>query len=244
MRRQGFTLVEMLVVMAVLVLLSSLGLPLVGATLERGRTARCQANLRAMSQAVHIFLNENEGRFPPALVSENGRQMGWDFFGTGAGREPEPGWIWRDYGVNQILQCPSFKGADNWSGHEHTGYNYNASYLGGMRITVRDRLLRDVPSANIVQVAHPGRTALFGDGEYAAGANKFMRAPQPGLLDGDFSGREAGTQGFRHRGKTMMVYVDGHVQSLSLPPQPGALAARLAPGTGFLGADNAAYDLD
>ncbi len=243
MKRHGFTLVEMLVVLAVLLLLSSLGLPMVGATLERGRAARCQANLGTMARAVHVYLNENEGRFPPALVSVDGAQQGWDFF-TGSGGTHEPGWIWRDYGVNQILQCPSFHGADNWSGREHTGYNYNASYLGGMRMTVRGRLLRDEPSATLFQVGNPGQTALFGDGEYAAGANKFMRAPGPGALDADFSGREAGTQGFRHRGKTMVVYVDGHVRALSLPGQPASLAGRLAAGTGFLGADNAPYDLE
>ena len=42
------------------------------------------------------------------------------------------------------------------------------------------------------------KTALFGDGQYSGGADKFMRAPYPNPGDANFSGRYSGTQGFRH----------------------------------------------
>lgn len=240
--KRGFTLIELLVVLAIIALLASLSLPFVRSAVEKGNATQCLANLRAMARAVNVYTAEHQGRFPPALVSEGGTQQGWDFFisGGGSSQTVEPGWIWEGYGVNAILQCPSYRGSDNWRGEAHTGYNYNSSYLGGMKTTMRGRVTRDVPSSTVLQVRNPAATALFGDGEYGGGANKFMRAPFPGKLDADFSGREGGTQGFRHDGATHVVFVDGHVSRR----RPVAAAGAVAPGTGFLSADNSLYDLE
>jgi len=234
----------MLVVISCILLLSSLTAPAITKSLERANAVKCLSNLRSMGQAVQIFTLENQGRFPPALVSDGGGTvMGWDFFIFPNG-EVEPGWIWRDYGVNQILQCPSFRGAGNWRGDPHTGYNYNSSYLGGMKTVVRDRVMQDTPSASVFHLSNPARTAVFGDGEYAAGANKFMRSPLPGPLDGSFAGREGGTQGFRHQGGTHVVFADGHVARREYPGTPAPYASRVGPGTGFLSLDNSLYGGD
>ncbi|MCC5847947.1 MAG: type II secretion system protein [Verrucomicrobia bacterium] len=240
MKRGGFTLIEMLVVIAVILLLGAMTVPMVGRALERGKTTQCLANLRAMSQGVGVFLVENQGQFPPALVSGGGNQKGWDFFISETGKV-EPGWIWQEYGANNILQCPSFRGADNWQEVPYTGYNYNASYLGGMFIELRGQVIRDVPSANIAHVQHPGRTAMFGDGEYVGGTNKFMRAPLPGPLDADFSGREGGTQGYRHGGHTHVAFVDGRVDRLRPVSPPSGFQGSIGEGTGFLSSDNSLY---
>lgn len=240
MKRSGFTLIEMLVVTAILGLLLALTIPTVGGVLERGKAIRCMANLRAMGQAVTLYTANNQGRFPLALSNEDGVQQGWDFFIQSDGTI-EPGWIWRDYGVNEILQCPSYQGPDNWMGEPHTGYNYNASYLGGMRLVSRGRVMRDTPSASVHHLPNPSRTAVIGDGEFSGGANKFMRAPRPGPLDPDFYGRHGGTQGFRHRGRTHVVFADGNVQALANPSIPPGLAENVADGTGFLSTDNSFY---
>ncbi len=240
MKRRGFTLIELLVVMAVILLLSAIAVPMIGRALERAKTTQCMANLRAMSQGVGVFLVENQGRFPPALVSDGGTQKGWDFFIHETGKV-EPGWIWQEYGADNLLQCPSFRGADNWREEPYTGYNYNASYLGGMFIVVRGQVVRDVASARITQVTNPGRTAMFGDGEFISGANKFMRSPLPGPLDSDFVGREGGTQGFRHGGHTHVVYVDGRVDRRRPVGSPPGFQGQIGEGTGFLSLDNSRY---
>jgi prepilin-type processing-associated H-X9-DG protein len=59
------------------------------------------------------------------------------------------------------------------------------------------------------QMTRPAYCALFGDGEYTGGANKFMRSPQASDSDWYFSGRAAGTQGFRHNQRTNVVFCDG-----------------------------------
>ena len=86
----------------------------------------------------------------------------------------------------------------------------------------------------------PGRCALFGDGQYVAGANKFMRSPYP--MSGDaFSSRSAGTQGFRHRGRTNAVFCDGHAETLSGRYTATSDPTPPAAGTGFLSPDNSLY---
>jgi prepilin-type N-terminal cleavage/methylation domain-containing protein/prepilin-type processing-associated H-X9-DG protein len=243
--KKGFTIIEMLVVMAILLVLSGILVPVIGSVMERAKTTQCLSNLRTMAQAVSLYQVEHQGKFPPALVSGGAVTQGWDFFITGQGSDAkvEPGWIWQEYGHNKILQCPSFHGPDNWAGEPYTGYNYNASYLGGMRTERRGRVILDVPSSRLFQVRNPSETAMFGDGEYGGGANKFMRSPLPGKLDPTFSGREGGTQGHRHNGNTNVAFVDGHVKTLE-PIDPTTCVLKAAEGTGFLSPDNSLYDLD
>lgn len=244
-RRHGFTLIELLVVLTVIGLLASLLVPTVHSAVERARSTKCKSNLGTMAKAVQIYLAEHNGRFPLALSSVDGDRHGWDFIirRSPDGNEILPGLIWESYGANRILQCPSFHGADNWMGEPHTGYNYNTSYLGGMRMVSGAYVLQDVASASIAHVRSPSQTAMFGDGEWANGANKFMRAPEPGTLDAGFNGRFSGTQGFRHLGKTNVSFVDGHVESLPPAQATGNASYPLAAGTGFLSEDNSLYGL-
>ena len=140
-----------------------------------------------------------------------------------------------------VLQCPSFVGgAANWQGDPFTGYNYNCSYVGKVE---GDPGARAAP-ALLSQVEDPARTALFGDGQYAGGANKFMRAPvREKAFDGSGTGvREAGTQGFRHRGRTNVAFCDGHVETLAKPYRRGD-EGFVSAGCGFLSPDNSLYSL-
>jgi prepilin-type processing-associated H-X9-DG protein len=103
-----------------------------------------------------------------------------------------------------------------------------------------------VPPARASQIRRPAETAVFGDGAYALGANKFMRSPFPSPGEILTSGRWGGTQAFRHRGRTNVAFADGHVDLLGdrfTETLPGE-SAQVAPGTGFLSGDNSRYDLD
>jgi len=94
-------------------------------------------------------------------------------------------------------------------------------------------------------VRRPSEVALFGDGGYFGGTDKFMRAPLKDnpLTDGDSVGssaRAAGTQAFRHRKRTNVVFCDGHADSLK---DRFASNPLISSDTGFLSADNRRYSL-
>ena len=238
----GFTLVELLAVIAIIAILASLLLPAVWIALENGRSVQCLANLRQCSIAAHGYTVDHEGLYPVAYENAFGggtrTTFAWDFTTVFEGGRMSvlPGLLWRDGTDMRIQQCPSFAGEDNWADDPYTGYNYNTSYIG-----------RPPDPAAVSDVGSPDRCALFGDGEFAGGANKFMRSPYPGPYreDAGFSGRYAGTQGFRHRGRTNVAFCDGHAASLG-DRHTGCAgpAGRVAAGTGFLSADNALYDLE
>ena len=62
--RFGFTLIELLVVIAIIAILAALLLPSLRSARERARATQCASNLRQVSQAINIFVTDNDGRFP------------------------------------------------------------------------------------------------------------------------------------------------------------------------------------
>ncbi|MGH7244912.1 MAG: type II secretion system protein [Phycisphaerales bacterium] len=60
----AFTLVELLIVIAVIVVLISLLAPSLRAARDSARDVRCLANLRSIGQGVVMYVNDNKERFP------------------------------------------------------------------------------------------------------------------------------------------------------------------------------------
>lgn len=63
-RRGGFTLVELLVVVGIIALLISILLPALSHARERANRTKCAANLRTIGQALLLYADENEGKYP------------------------------------------------------------------------------------------------------------------------------------------------------------------------------------
>jgi prepilin-type processing-associated H-X9-DG protein/prepilin-type N-terminal cleavage/methylation domain-containing protein len=248
MKRTAFTLIELLVVISIIALLVAMLLPALSQSRENARSVLCLSNLRQLAMAAHQYADSHRGRFPMAYYTSVQMplvyQHNWDFTlvrDTSSGTiQIRPGLLWAHRTNPQIQQCPSYDGRSNTVADPFTGYNYNTSYIGHGES-------EQIPApARVTQVRDPSRTALFGDGQFAGGADKFMRSPLPAPGDASFTSRAAGTQGFRHRGKTNVAFVDGHAESLAgrfentIPSQ----RHRLTPTTGFLSADNSMYDLE
>ncbi len=72
--RRAFTLVEMLVVIAIIAVLAGLLLPVIGKAKEQGRSTACLSNLRQIGLALQLYTQENENKMPfiyDALISTN-----------------------------------------------------------------------------------------------------------------------------------------------------------------------------
>ncbi len=254
MRRKGFTLTEVLVVIAVVSLLMAVLMPALARARQQGKSVLCLSNLRQLAIAAQMYANGNDDYFPMAMVTEMDGSLyklcAWDFttvYDSG-NRYVEPGLLWQGETTEKVQQCPAFKGAANWGEDRYTGYNYNTSYIGG-RAAVKDGEAVSgtvIMSSKVGEVRRPEKCAIFGDGQWGEGANKFMRSPFGGRLDENFSGRYAGTQGYRHLGKTNVAWCDGSVASVEdrFTEAHASEEANIAEGTGFLSADNSAYDLE
>lgn len=245
MSRSGLTLIELLVVIAIIGILVGLLLPALATSRESARRTQCLNNLRQMALAAHMYADTHGGSYPIAYYSKVEDNLTysycWDLTTiSNAGKVVEviPGILWQRTDPMQIQQCPSFEGASNWAVDPYTGYNYNTSYVG------HGEYENIVEPAKLKEIINPSRTALFGDGQYAAGANKFMRAPFDSEGDDTFNGRWAGTQGYRHFDTTNVAFCDGHAETrvdryTETDDYKGS--QQIADGTGFLSPDNSLY---
>ena len=253
MHRRAFTLVELLTVIGILSVLLALLLPSLAAVREVAKTTQCLANLRQLATAAVAYCAANEGYYPIAQYAQYGNGTvlnSWDFTVSrdAAGKMTvTAGLLWAGQAggvgsaAGQVQQCPSFAGSSTAPGDPYTGYNYNTSRIGhggGEGGLPPGEILAPARASDIKK---PARCALFGDGQWSEGANKFMRSPYPIPGMDVFAYRVRGTQGFRHRGKTNVVFCDAHTETRADRYAATSDSAAVAEGTGFLSPDNSLY---
>ena len=64
--RRAFTLVELLVVLAIIGILAALLLPALAQTKQKAQSTRCAANLRQWSLAYQMYASDDKGYLPAA----------------------------------------------------------------------------------------------------------------------------------------------------------------------------------
>ncbi|HSW46433.1 MAG TPA: H-X9-DG-CTERM domain-containing protein, partial [Phycisphaerae bacterium] len=240
------TLIELLVVAATIALLAAILLPSFARARQSAAGAVCLSNLRQMLLAAQTYTQLHRDRYPISqyMINEPTRKMHykWDFTTimdkVTRTQTVRPGLLWMGTTHAEVHQCPLFEGNAQSPGDPYTGYNYNTSYIGhGQGEPIEAPIV-------FTQVRRPAECAIFGDGEFADGANKFMRAPWKDLAGGgdDLDHRTAGTQGYRHLGRTNVAFCDGHASAWNRRCTSNGEGKEPAPGTGFLSNDNRLYD--
>lgn len=82
MRQAGFTLIEMLIVIAIIAILAALLFPVMTIARGKGRRTQCISNMRQMGQALQMYLADHDELFP----TDRTRQ----FSGNPIADDPEP----------------------------------------------------------------------------------------------------------------------------------------------------------
>lgn len=212
MRRGGFTLVELLVVLAIVAVLTALVLGAIGGVRERGDAVRCVNHLKQLAVANVSYASDHDGYFAPAQEQSN--LVRWHGVRTSVdGKfDPTKGPLARYLGKEgRVKECPALrkvlKGSQSFEDGTG-GYGYNAVYVGG---TPADRY-KPAFSGSIMR---PSRTLMFADTAFPReeGVQEYAYAEPWQWVDrlGRLRGPLAPSVHFRHSGKANIGWCDGSV---------------------------------
>ncbi len=105
--RKGFTLVELLVVVAIIILLAALLFPTLERARYKSRFAPCASNLRQIMAAATVFAGDNKGLYPGYKMNKGmpvpNRRRSYD--NVASGLEPYVGGS-VDWKKNKLFVCP------------------------------------------------------------------------------------------------------------------------------------------
>lgn len=219
---QGFTLVELLVVVTIVAILASLLWPSFSSAKDRAKQIQCFGHLRQLGIAAQLYWNDNNQRAFPYLSKRltDGQVywFGWLQSGSEGRRrfDPSQGVLWPYLQSRGIELCPSFH-------YQHPKYKPKAA---GVSWGYGYNLHLSPNSAStptlIHQILQPAEITLFAD---AAQINDFQPpASFANPLVEEFyyvsDGGPAYANGhFRHRRKANAVFVDGHIDALAPAPK-------------------------
>lgn len=191
---RGFTLVELLTVIAIIGILAALIVLVVGSMRERARGAQCAGNQRQLALAMRLYANENRGQLPYLSSNSSGNAHWWTNLLVDGGYVPDGEWRDRNWGaaISGVFRCPSIVTPLGW--------------YGG--IALSNAVAGYGSSANINRIADPARVSLLADAPSNHPANTSAR-PDIGIAAGDTW--PGGMRVRRHNDGGYVAFVDGHV---------------------------------
>lgn len=195
--RSGFTLVELLTVIAIISILAGMLYPVLATAKEKARTTSCLNNLKQLGFAVVCYSDENNGRFPNPSIRN--RQPDWSGSqGTYKWAYPDQGSLYRYVRTIRVYRCPTdgtlpaTSITDIPAGLEAKdyplSYSMNAEFWQNSGTIIASSIAR---SKEVVMLIHEDR-AIINDGEYN------WHAAQPDI------------PASIHNNGTTLIYVDTH----------------------------------
>ena len=221
--RHAFTLVELLVVLAIVGVLGALVLPLMSRSKSAAAAARCASNIRQLHTA-NVLYAADRGSYAPAAD---------DFFGANtrrwhgerlegeafdASKGPLVPYLGDD---GRVRQCPAFRSPQTGFETGNGAYGYNAKGVGS-----RSYLMGFTEAAMSVgmspgSIAKPAGTVMFADTAYPVRIGGRSTLMEYSFVESYFhitdrlpvetAGLADPSTHFRHNGRATVVWSDGHV---------------------------------
>lgn len=206
--KRRFTLVELLVVIAVIAILASMLLPALNKARDKAKAIFCTGNLKQLGTGELMYANDNDDFAVPDFMSGHtnvvyyGNLIGWFEFllpYTG-GPAKLPADFWSKYKMPKVFFCPSALPDKNYGqiinyDFPLTSYGHNAR-LGALFMSTLAYRARKITSCKT-----PSLTVTLGD-------NKGVRWE---VNAANWNTRF--TQ--RHHGNDNIVFIDGHVSKFN-----------------------------
>ena len=208
LHRGGFTLTELLTVIAIIGILAGIIIPVVGQLRSSAKNTQCQSNLRQIGAAALLWSQDNKGRIVPVFYpNDPGASLSLSMRNWTGLLAPYLGWpkpaastsdTFPSYDSMPVYSCPEKP--------QSFGYGYNYRFLSGPRSGSAT-----IEWVSYNQVPNPVKIVMFMDAAYTAAGNDtnwapYVRPPHSWPFDVDGS--------FRHKGGTANIaWLDGHVSA-------------------------------
>ena len=242
-RARGFTLLELLVVMAIIVILSSLVLGSFSRARLAAKRVGCINHLKQWSYAAHLYANEHDDLLPREDAADGINT--WEMTGDASSSD-----VWYNalahtigtpamtsfaltpssqqqfYTAAEIFHCPSANFSDLAATYPNFSLAINSKLMGDFERSDPIGLNPSSAVCKLSQIKQPGRTALFLDnglpGEDRLSSFQAPYTGQPKAFASQFPGR--------HNRRGNIAFFDGHVLCL-----PGAKVVEMNPASVFRG---------
>jgi prepilin-type N-terminal cleavage/methylation domain-containing protein len=247
-RREAFTLVEVLVVVAIILMLVALLMPALQKIKETAKNTKCINNLRQISMATFLYGADNDG-----LAPWDSYTVGYDSFFIEWSRNPSDGNLYKSWypknkwfaeylpgrsvgKMNAVGYCP--KGGRlgeqgptvKMAGQDYMNVSYGLNPDFGEdwwlsngnpdRCNIPITQIKD--SAHVAMWVDANKSKCYVRGESVSGRH-FSTGKRPALTPGPTIGT---TSVFQYEGRVNVLFVDQHVSSISFPEQAPYYACR------------------
>lgn len=210
MSRRAFTLVEVLVVTAVMAILASMLFPVLASARGAARQASCVSNQRQLGMALAMYVMDYDDRYCQSGYYAELGSLHYSWCDL----------IWPYARSTQVFDCPA--GRTKWQrNHRYpTTYTLNDVYadseqLGGIFGGFEANLV--VPPLATADVLAPVKTVFCGDGELYHAAN--LRVDDPVQLTTEPPQFKCSQGAFlgRHHNGCVVSLLDGHAKWMPIP---------------------------
>ncbi|MBL8877755.1 MAG: DUF1559 domain-containing protein [Phycisphaerales bacterium] len=225
----AFTLVELLVVVAIIALLMAMLLPALSAARQRAKSAVCLSNLHQLGHAIHMYATDYNGYAMPLAYFDSAEPTYWWGKDEATGVNPTFGFVWpylrSDLRAWGVYECPSqpqgsYDAQQGQGGVITSTYGYNGYYLSPRYTPGWYGQIGHRPWQRIETARQTGRVIAFADSMLdMSGELRNCALIDPPLLYSRGSGRWQEnlnpTTSFRHTRRANAVLLDGHAEDFA-----------------------------
>ena len=196
--KRNFTLIELLIVIAIVAILASMLLPALNSARKKGRQTKCVSNFKQCGTALVMYCDTNNQYFPPFCGTTSDKEW-WHYIAVDQGWVPKrEDWTWRSALKSlRFFVCPEepLLAVLNYGSYlpMHTinkSFYYGSAGAKSSRVSEPSNTIQtfeQVPSGNL-------GTAWISSGDW----NQDYGIVHPAVS-------------MRHSGRSNILYCDGHV---------------------------------